>query len=72
MGGGEMEIINLSLHCHHHNDSCIKMGSYENRFNVSLIVRDKSHKTVSTDHNLFEEERGPKRNRAEAPLLTSL
>ena len=32
------------------NDSCIKMGSYENHFNVSLIVRD-SHKTVSTDHN---------------------
>ena len=32
------------------NDSCIKMGSDENHFNVSLIVRD-SHKTVSTDHN---------------------
>ena len=25
-GGGEREIINLSLHCHHQNDSCIKMG----------------------------------------------
>ena len=35
------EIIYLSLHCHHQNDSCIKMGSGENHFNVSLIVRDK-------------------------------
>ena len=32
--------------------TCIKMGSDESRFNVSLIVRDKlSHKTVSTNHN---------------------
>ena len=31
----------LSLHCHHQNDSCIKIGSDENHFNVSLIVRDK-------------------------------
>ena len=35
------EIIYLSLHCHHQNDSCIKMGSNENHFNVSVIVRDK-------------------------------
>ena len=31
----------LSLHCHHQNDSCIKMGSDESHFNVSLIARDK-------------------------------
>ena len=31
---GEREIIYLSLHCHHHNDSCIKMGSDESHFNV--------------------------------------
>ena len=36
----EKEIIYLSLHCHHQNDSCIKMSSDESRFNVSLIVRD--------------------------------
>ena len=30
----------LLLHCHHQNDSCIKMGSNESHFNVSLIVRD--------------------------------
>ena len=33
-------MIYLSLHCHHQNDSCIKMGSGEIHFNVSLIVRD--------------------------------
>ena len=41
VGGGGSEIIYLSLHCHHQNDSCIKTGSDENHFNVSLIVRDK-------------------------------
>ena len=46
--GGES--IYLSLHCHHQNDSCIKMGSEESHFNVSSIVRDKVT-TVSTDHN---------------------
>ena len=38
---GEREMIYLSLHCHHQNDSCIKMGSNESHFKVSLIVRDK-------------------------------
>ena len=38
---GEREIIiYLSLHCHHQHDFCIKMGSDENHFNVSLTVRD--------------------------------
>ena len=32
---GKREIIYLSLHCHHRNDSCIKMGSDESHFNVS-------------------------------------
>ena len=35
------EIIYLSVYCHHQNDSCIKMGSDESHFNVSVIVRDK-------------------------------
>ena len=38
--GGGGEIIYLLLYCHHQNDSCIKMGSDESHFNVSLIVRD--------------------------------
>ena len=36
-----MDIIYLSLLCHHQNDSCINAGSDESHFNVSLIVRDK-------------------------------
>ena len=35
------EIIYLSLHCHHQNDACIKMGGDESHFYVLLIVRDK-------------------------------
>ena len=49
--GEEGEIIYLSLHCHHQNDSCIKMGSDEGRFNVSFNCGGQSHKTASTDHN---------------------
>ena len=51
--GEEGDYMYLSLHSHCQNDSCIKMGSDESHFNVALIVRDKSHKTVSTNHNLF-------------------
>ena len=51
MGGGG-EIIYLSLHCHHQNDSCIKMGSDESHVNVSVGSDGQSHKTVSTNHNL--------------------
>ena len=29
-----------SLQCHHQNDSCIKMGSDESHFNISLTVKD--------------------------------
>ena len=41
--GGQREIIYLSLHCHHQNDSSIKMGSDESHFNVSTAreVMDK-------------------------------
>ena len=53
-GGGKREIIYLSLHCHHQNDSSIMVGSDESHFNVSLInCEGQSHKTVSKNHNLF-------------------
>ena len=56
------EIIYLSLHCHHQNDSCIKpMGSDESHFNSSVQSDGQSHKTVSTNHNLSEEKGEPKR-----------
>ena len=38
--GEEGQIMYLSLHRHHQNDSCVKMGSDESHFNVSLIVRN--------------------------------
>ena len=31
---GEMEVIYLSLHCHHQNDFYIKVGRGEIQFNV--------------------------------------
>ena len=49
------EIIHLTLHCHHQNDSCIKMGSDESHFNVSVGSDGQSHRTVSTNHNQIRE-----------------
>ena len=69
---GEREIIYISLHCHHQNDSCIKMGSDESHFNVSVGSDGQSHKTVSTNHNLSEEKGEPKRYRTEVLPLTNL
>ena len=57
---GEREIIYPSLHCHHLNHSCIKVGSGENHFNVSLIVRDKVTRQCS-ETTTFEEKGEPKR-----------
>ena len=71
-GGGKREIIYLSLQCHHQNDFCIKMGSDDSHFNVSVGSDGQSHKTVSTNHSLFEEKGEPKRYRTEVVPLTSL
>ena len=51
MRWGKRDIIYLSLHCHHQNDSCFKMRSDESHFNVSVGSDGQSHKTVSTNHN---------------------
>ena len=68
---GNGEVIYLSLHCHHQNDSCIKTGSDESHFNVSLIVRTKV--TGKGPRITTCEEKGePKRVRTEVHLLTSL
>ena len=65
------EIVYLSLHCHHQNDSCIMMGGEKSHFNVSLIVRDKV--TRQCPQTTTCEEKGePKHIRTEVPLLTSL
>ena len=69
---GEREIIHLSLHSHHQNDSCIKMGSDESQFNVSLIVGDKVTRQCPAQTTTFEEKGEPKLIRTDVPLLTSL
>ena len=70
-GGGEMEIIYLSLHCHQQNDFFIKVGSDESHFNVSVIVRDKVTRQCPQTAT-FEEKGEPKQIRTEVSLLTSL
>ena len=70
--GGEGDYIYLSLHCHHQNDFCIKMGNEESHFNVSVESDEQSQRTVSTNHNLFEERGEPKRCGTEVLPLTSL
>ena len=76
MEWGERESIYLSLHSHHRNDSCIKMGSDESYCNVSFIVRKSTchNNTVSADHSFLREreEIEPQRNRTEVLLLTSV
>ena len=68
---GKREIIYLSLNCHHQNDSCIKTGSDESHFNVSLTARDKVTRQCPQT-TTFEENREPTRYRTEVVLLTSL
>ena len=69
-GGGRGRLI---IHCYHQNDYCIKMGSNESPFNISFInCEGQSHKTVSTNHNPFEEKGEPKRYRTEVLLFASL
>ena len=70
-GGGESEIIYLSLHCHHWNDFCIKVGSNWSHFNVSLIVKDKVTRQ-RPQTTTFEQKGEPKQIQTEVSLLTSL
>ena len=51
--------------------TCIKMGSDESHFNVSLIVRDKVTRPCPQS-TIFEEKGEPKRYRTEVLPLTSL
>ena len=66
------EIIYLLIHCHHQNDSCIKVGGNESHFHVSVGSDGQSYKTVSTNHNLFEKKGEPKWYQTEVLPLTSL
>ena len=68
---GEREITYLSLHRHHQNDFCGKMGSDESHFNVLLIVRAKVSRQYPQT-TTFEMKGEPKQIRTEVPLLTNL
>ena len=63
-----MEIMYLSLHCHHQNDSCIKMGSNVSHFNVSLTVRNKVTRQCP-QATTFEEKGQQKQIRTESRSL---
>ena len=52
--------------------TCIKVGSDESHFNFSVGSDGQSHKTVSTNHNLFDEKGEPKRYQTEVLPLTNL
>ena len=65
-GGQNEGHIPISLHCPHQNDSCIKRGSDESHFNVSLIVWDKVARQCPQT-TTFEEKGAPKRIRTEIP-----
>ena len=67
----EREIIYLSLHCHHQNDFCIKVGSDESHLNVSLIVRNKVTRQCPQT-TAIEEKGKPRWIQAEIRLFTSL
>ena len=56
-GGGRGRLLYLLLYCHHQNDSCIKMGSDERRFNVLLIVEDKVTRNVHRPKHFWRERR---------------
>ena len=47
MGKSEIIMIPIAIHCHHQNDSCIKMGSDGNCFAVSLTVG----KNIKSQHS---------------------
>ena len=65
--GSKGDIMYLSLHCRHMYDSCIKMGSIESHFNVSLNVRNKVTRQCQRT-TTFEEKGEPKGTRTEVPL----
>ena len=66
-GGGGGRLYTYRYTVTTQNDSCIKMGSDESHFNVLVGNGGQSHKTVSTNHNLFGEKGEPKRYRTVGP-----
>ena len=70
MEGRKRETIHLSLYT---VTTTMRWAAMKCFINVSLTVRGEvTIKTVSTDHNLFEEKGEPKRTEAKPLLLTRL
>ena len=46
-GVGTRETMLNVIHCHHQNDYCVKMGSSESHFTISLTVSSKTMTTSS-------------------------
>ena len=68
--GGEGDYYTYR-YSHHQNGCCIKVGSDESHFNISLVVRDKVTRQCPQT-TTFDEKGEPKRIQTEVPLLTSL
>ena len=66
-GGGERGRLYTSRYTLTTRMTCIKMGSDESHFNVSLIVRDKVTRQCPQT-TIFEEKGEPKRIRTEVPF----
>ena len=71
-GGGGRGRLYLTLHCHHQNDFCIKTGSDESSFSVSITARGNAIRRCPQITSTFEDKAEPKRNRTEVLLLSSL
>ena len=67
--GEEGDYIPIAIHCHHQNDSSIKMGSDESHFNVSVETDKVTRPCPQT--TTFEETGEQQRIRTDV-LLTSL
>ena len=67
-------IPSVIKHCHHQNDSCIKIGSDQSHFNVSLIVKAKSQDRVHRPQLLKRKESrsGHMMRAVVAAMVTSL
>ena len=71
-GGGRRRLYTYCCTVTTRMTPALKRAAMRAIFKCLINCEGQSHKTVSTDHSLFEEKGEPKQNRAEALLLTSL
>ena len=71
-GGGRGRLYTYHYTVTTRMTSALRWAAMESHFNVSVGSDGQSHRTVSTNHNLFEEKGEPKRIRTEDLPLTNL